>query len=232
MFNFKNTLILITVAVFTLLSGCSTTAETVQDEEFNDSLINLMEDMSTRIAEKPQNKEERLVLKYTNKSSEIQLELNPNEDDFYLDLSGISPAARDTVYIREPASGARSQNADSKEATPNSQNTEPGTGEEEGKENNTVNSGDDIRQVLSKFRRAQDLFYLEEYSEALELLNETLDIAETADAYALKGTIHFMLGNRNATRANWNRAVELNPDLPMPNIPELEDMIEEIMVER
>ncbi len=203
---------------FVLLAGCASSARTVQDKEFNASLIELMEDMSTRLSEEPVSREERLILRYSNKSSEIQLELDPKQDDFYLDLSGVSLVSKDTVFREEPlrtqtpASGEVRQNADQSERTAQ----------------DVPANGDQIRQVLSKFRRAQDLFYLQEYSEALELLNQTLDIAETADAYALKGTIHFMLGNRNATRDNWGRAVELNPDLPLPNIPELEDLIEAI----
>lgn len=90
------------------------------------------------------------------------------------------------------------------------------------------NRANDIQKLLKSYREAQDLFYLEEYEEALTKVNETLRIQETADAYALKGTIYFMMDNLSATRLNWNRAVRLNPDLPIPSIPELEEIIREI----
>ena len=144
-------------------------------------------------------KNDKVILNYKNESSGIQIRLDPEKDEFFLDLKGMQPAEKDTVIIADSTL--------------------------------IENRERDIQTVLSKFRNAQDLFYLEEYTEALRLLNETLQIAETADAYALKGTIHFMMGNQNATRENWNRAVQINPDLPIPSIPELETIIEDIKQE-
>ncbi len=86
----------------------------------------------------------------------------------------------------------------------------------------------DIQTLLSSYRKAQDLFYLAEYRQALEEVDKTLEIQETADAYALKGTIFFMLENLTAARANWNKAVQMDPNIPVPSIPELETLIDEI----
>lgn len=86
----------------------------------------------------------------------------------------------------------------------------------------------DIQSLLSNYRKAQDLFYLGEYRQSLEFIDKTLEIQETADAYALKGTIFFMLENITAARANWNRAVQMDPNIPVPSIPELETLIQEI----
>lgn len=86
----------------------------------------------------------------------------------------------------------------------------------------------DIQSLLTNYRKAQDLFYLGEYRDALEQVDSTLEIQETADAYALKGTIFFMMENLTAARANWNRAVQLDPNIPVPSIPELESLIDEI----
>jgi len=86
----------------------------------------------------------------------------------------------------------------------------------------------DIQMLLTNYRKAQDLFYLEEYRQSLDFIDKTLGIQETADAYALKGTIFFMLENITAARANWNRAVQMDPNIPIPSIPELETLIQEI----
>lgn len=86
----------------------------------------------------------------------------------------------------------------------------------------------DIQMLLTNYRKAQDLFYLEEYRQSLDFIDKTLEIQETADAYALKGTIFFMLENITAARANWNRAVQMDPNIPIPSIPELETLIQEI----
>lgn len=86
----------------------------------------------------------------------------------------------------------------------------------------------DIQMLLTNYRKAQDLFYLEEYRQSLDFIDKTLEIQETADAFALKGTIFFMLENITAARANWNRAVQMDPNIPIPSIPELETLIQEI----
>ena len=90
------------------------------------------------------------------------------------------------------------------------------------------NRAKDIQALLTNFRKAQDLFYLGEYRQSLEFVDKTLEIQETADAYALKGTVFFMLENITAARANWNRAVQMDPNIPIPSIPELETLIQEI----
>lgn len=191
MYNFK----VILLAGFALLwlHGCASKQAALnnEDRQFIQEL--------RKANEEKQNRNESITLNYANESSGIEINLDPNEDEFYLDLTGMEPAEKDTVVIADSTLIKQRE--------------------------------DDIREVLSKFRQAQDLFYLDEYTEALRLLNETLEIAETADAYALKGTIHFMMGNSNATRQNWNRAVQINPDLPIPSIPELEDIIEDIINE-
>ena len=90
------------------------------------------------------------------------------------------------------------------------------------------NRARDIKSLLTNFRKAQDLFYIGDYKKSLEFVDKTLEIQETADAYALKGTIFFMLENITAARANWNRAVQMDPNIPIPSIPELETLIQEI----
>lgn len=190
MYNFK--IFLIGLAAILIMQGCAPKESTTNTENLDN--LDLEELKNENQAEQ---RNDRIILNYANESSGIQIKLDPDSDQFYLDLKGMKPAKKDTVIIAD--------------STLIKQRTS------------------DIQQVLAKFRQAQDLFYLDEYTEALRLLNETLEIAETADAYALKGTIHFMMGNRNATRQNWNRAVQLNPDLPIPSIPELEEIIEDII---
>nr|NIV10879.1 hypothetical protein [Fodinibius sp.]NIV72527.1 hypothetical protein [Calditrichia bacterium]NIW79727.1 hypothetical protein [Calditrichia bacterium] len=157
MYNFK----VILLAGFALiwLHGCASKQAALnnEDRQFIQEL--------RKANEEKENRNESITLNYANESSGIEINLDPNEDEFYLDLTGMEPAEKDTVVIADSTLIKQRE--------------------------------DDIREVLSKFRQAQDLFYLDEYTEALRLLNETLEIAETADAYALKGTIHFMMGNSN-----------------------------------
>lgn len=199
MCNFKH--VLLGISIILLTQSCvpteTSTSGNEGEESESPSLSELRELRDSR--QTPQPNDNQIILNYKNESSGIQISLDPDKDQFFLDLKGMQPAEKDTVFIAD--------------STLIKQRTS------------------DIREVLSKFRKAQDLFYLDEYTEALRLLNETLELAETADAYALKGTIHFMMGNRSATRENWNKAVQINPDLPIPSIPELETIIEDIKSE-
>lgn len=137
-----------------------------------------------------------ITVTYQNQSSSIQIMLDPNKDEFYLDLSGMIPQEKDSIIVSDSSL--------------------------------IKNRATDIQTLLTSYRKAQDLFYLGEYRQALEEVDKTLYIQETADAYALKGTIFFMLENITAARANWNRAVQMNPNIPVPSIPELEVLIDEI----
>ena len=85
-----------------------------------------------------------------------------------------------------------------------------------------------IRSVMNEFVSAQNAFYRGNYEQAMEAVNRSLNIEQTADALALKGTIYFMLGNNTEAQRFWTRAMRLNPDLPVPDISELEDLIDGI----
>lgn len=139
---------------------------------------------------------ETVTVTYRNGSSNIQIKLNPSKDQFYMDLSGMTPSEKDSVVVKDSTL--------------------------------IRNRAIDIQSLLSSYRKAQDLFYLGEYRQALEEVDKTIEIQETADAYALKGTIFFMLENITAAQANWSRAVQMDPNIPVPSIPELETLIDEI----
>lgn len=137
-----------------------------------------------------------IIVTYKNRSSNIQLKLDPSKDQFYMDLSGMTPQEKDSVIVKDSTL--------------------------------IQNRAVDIQTLLTSFRKAQDLFYVAEYKDALAEIDKTIEIQETADAYALKGTIFFMMENITAARANWNKAVQMDPNIPVPSIPELETLIEDI----
>lgn len=185
--------------IFTVFVFCAcTTTEQMQDDTQRQSETVTPEASNTEgnesVAAPP--KQDPVIVTYKNKSSNIQLALNPDEDEFYLDLQGMAPNETDSVVIVDSVL--------------------------------IQNRAKDIQTLLSSYRKAQDLFYLGEYRNALEEVDKTLAIQETADAYALKGTIFFMLENPTAARANWNKAVQLDPNIPVPSIPELETLINDI----
>lgn len=182
-----------------LLFGCKT-SEQVQDaaSEAQQPPVNSEVNSTEAVEESGATKKQStpVIVTYQNKSSNISIELNPDEDQFYLDLRGMAPSEKDSIVVVDSAL--------------------------------VKNRAKDIQSLLTSFRKAQDLFYLGEYRDALSEVDKTIEIQETADAYALKGTIFFMLENVTAARANWNKAVQMDPNIPVPSIPELETLIEEI----
>tara|TARA_R110002126_G_scaffold42758_2_gene123049 strand:+ start:11684 stop:12169 length:486 start_codon:yes stop_codon:yes gene_type:complete len=66
---------------------------------------------------------------------------------------------------------------------------------------------------------AQQKFYNAEYEEALFLINRALNVKETADVLALKGSIYYGLGSTENFITYWKRALKLDKDLPMPPSP-------------
>lgn len=182
------------------ITGCKSTAglqeaNTVANTGGNTS-EQVSEAGSTEEADTTGGEAEKITVTYKNQSSNIQINLDPNKDQFYLDLRGMAPSEKDSIVVADSSM--------------------------------IKNRAQDIQSLLTNYRKAQDLFYLGEYREALEQVDSTLEIQETADAYALKGTIFFMMENITAARANWNRAVQLDPNIPVPSIPELESLIDEI----
>lgn len=182
------------------ITGCKSTAglqeaNTVANTGGNTS-EQASEAGSTEEAGTTSGEAEKITVTYKNQSSNIQINLDPNKDQFYLDLRGMAPSEKDSIVVADSSM--------------------------------IKNRAKDIQSLLTNYRKAQDLFYLGEYREALEQVDSTLEIQETADAYALKGTIFFMMENITAARANWNRAVQLDPNIPVPSIPELESLIDEI----
>ncbi|MBO6522587.1 MAG: hypothetical protein JJ971_02070 [Balneolaceae bacterium] len=179
-----------------LLIGCKS-SENIQGESANEVPQQLETVSNTNTgATGNQPRSESVTVNYKNGSSNIQIQLDPSQDEFYLDLSGMTPAEKDSIMVKDSTL--------------------------------IKNRAIDIQSLLSSYRKAQDLFYLGEYRQALEEVDKTIEIQETADAYALKGTIFFMLENITAAQANWTRAVQMDPNIPVPSIPELETLIEEI----
>ncbi len=192
-------IVFLVIGLSLLLVSCKS-SDAVQDQNENSSSSNQQEMVNSNDVDIPAENNERrtnpVIVTYRNASSNIQISLDPNQDEFYLDLKGITPTEKDSIVVVDTTM--------------------------------LNNRASDIQTLLSSYRKAQDLFYLGEYRDALDEIQKTLDIQETADAYALKGTIFFMMENPTAAQANWNRAVQMDPNIPVPSIPELETLINEI----
>ncbi|MEX2456624.1 MAG: hypothetical protein WD381_04880 [Balneolaceae bacterium] len=72
---------------------------------------------------------------------------------------------------------------------------------------------------------AQNAFYEGEHLEAIELINESLEKFETAQAYALKGSIYYLLGNKMEAQRNWELSLRNNPNIFIPDEEVLDQVI-------
>lgn len=180
------------LAILIFVVSCTPTGQVTENKVSSNKPVPTID--QSEVQERKDNNSIKLI--YRNRNTDLELHLNPNTDNFILDLKGLNPAKKDTVVIADSTL--------------------------------VKNRATDLKNMLSAFRQAQDLFYKGEYNEALLEINKSLRIQETADAYGLKGTIYFMLGRKAATKENWNKAVQLNPNITFPDIPELENIIKEI----
>lgn len=82
-----------------------------------------------------------------------------------------------------------------------------------------------VDSILRLQIRAQNAFYDGDRIKAIELLNESLEIFETAQAYALKGSIYYLLGNEFEAQRNWQLALKTNSNIFIPDKEVLDQVI-------
>ncbi|WP_124245536.1 fimbria/pilus outer membrane usher protein [Cyclonatronum proteinivorum] len=79
--------------------------------------------------------------------------------------------------------------------------------------------------AIRNYVRAQHLIYTQDFRAALQAIDASLRIFETDHGLALRGTILYLLGDRDEARRHWLRANERNPDIPIPSTELLDLMI-------
>lgn len=77
--------------------------------------------------------------------------------------------------------------------------------------------------ITTLYILSQQKFYSGEYQDALFLINRALQVKETADLLALKGSIYLGLGSTENFVAFWRRALEMDENLPIPPSPAIID---------
>lgn len=133
---------------------------------------------------RPQKNE--ILIKYRNKSSEVILSLDPRDNNVQIDVSKANPGGE----------------------TANNLEANSDFSYDVGQEND--DSGETESDLLAQ---AQNKFYSGDYQAALNLINSSLGKRPTARAYALKGSIYYMLGNLALARKNWVNSLRLNSNV-------------------
>jgi tetratricopeptide (TPR) repeat protein len=107
-----------------------------------------------------------------------------------------------------------------------SMNTDPKSKKDliDGTLNVSKEAQDAVNVALKNYRRAQEFLYVDDYSSALDYVEESLKIIETAEALSLKGSILYVMGDEEKAKALWIQAAKLDPEIRVPSAKELKDI--------
>ena len=81
-----------------------------------------------------------------------------------------------------------------------------------------------VNLALKYYRRAQEFLYVDDYDNALDYVDESLKIVETAEALSLKGSVLYVMGNEEKAKELWIQAAKLDPEIRVPSAKELKDI--------
>jgi len=76
----------------------------------------------------------------------------------------------------------------------------------------------EMSKVIYAYNLAQTRFYNKDYEGSLASLDSSLAIMPTSDAYALKGSILFVLKEYDLAQYYWAEAKKLNPEFVIPQV--------------
>lgn len=196
-----------------LVASCGSSEEATPDRRLlNDTLAprtpvpNYQQNPNLIRDEEMDNK---IKLTFDNGNSEVTVPLDPDKQNFMLELSGDFKKQKEKLTRSDSALKKQKQQWKQKRDSIIKART-----------------NERINEVMKNFRQAQNLFYRNDYESAMKYIDRALDIAETAEAKGLKGTIFFMQDNMKAARYWWNQAVQQDPDIRIPDIPDLRELID------
>jgi len=84
---------------------------------------------------------------------------------------------------------------------------------------------DKVDRTLRLIILAQSEFYKRDFDQAFKYVDESLNIYETAQGYALKGSLNYLRGNKLEAQQNWDKAIRFNPSIFIPDAEMLDQII-------
>jgi len=72
---------------------------------------------------------------------------------------------------------------------------------------------------------AQNAFYSRDIDLAFRYVDQSLELFETAQGHALKGSFYYFEGNIDQAQRHWEQALRFNPDLYIPDMEVLEERV-------
>lgn len=140
-----------------------------------------------------------LKIRFNTANGGIEYRLNPEDQDIYITVNTKSVTNSEFESLNNDSSNTDKDN-----------------------EHNLVDSialskmtsKELTEKVLANLRKAQEAFYKNDYDQALEYTNKSLDLKKTAEGFALEGSIYYMQDKLQEAQISWNKALQINPDIP------------------
>ncbi len=82
-----------------------------------------------------------------------------------------------------------------------------------------------VEKALRLIILTQNAFFERDFESAFGYINESLQNFETAQGYALKGSIQYFQGDRTGAVASWRMALRFDPDIYIPTLEELDQRV-------
>ncbi len=165
----------------------------------------------------------QVKISYGNRSSKMSMVLDIDNNDVFIQMNGRPASMAEKKYPwlegkgeeNKPSSNAQlPENKAAPKLNPEDEGSEDGWGDVMDIPRKSDLNREGLERVLAEIRRAQEWFYQKKYPEALDMTKLSIQKQETAEAYALMGSILFMMGDKQGARESWIQSLRLNPDMP------------------
>ena len=216
-------------ATLICLGACAASSPDVQDTAQNDS----SQDSSAAPAQRASSATTPLgshavsgiTLTYQNDASTLRMNIDPYEENLNIEMKH-SPRKNepekekapeiqhDTVYLPQAANPQPQPTPVQTQAAPASLQTVQDSAPPVDTAAILEKSSQKANEALRLIQQAQEYFYRQDYANALRLVKAAQETWPTAEASALRGSIHYMLADKDAARLYWNEALSMNPDMP------------------
>ena len=150
----------------------------------------------------------RLKIKYKNQNSAVDLALDINEQEFYLEFNGKEYSME---YLESHGWGKKEKAPKKKAAKKDKKAALAKTDKEPIKKI-------DANKMLRFYRLAQDAYSKKTYDISLAYIDSSMFYGESSDALGLKGSVYFTKGEVELAKRVWEQAKVIDKDFKVPVI--------------
>jgi tetratricopeptide (TPR) repeat protein len=161
--------------------------------------------------------EARITILFKNQNGEVRALIDPNYQDYHLDFRG-NPSNESKIIQPQfqEIPNTNTENQTNQTVPINNIPTETPVTNDSIQKKTSLDP--ELQKNLVELNQlAQEAFYKKNYQEAEKIMQKSIDLHPTAQAYALLGSIAFMQEHSERAKMYWMRSLELNPSQPIIN---------------